>query len=396
MPVEQQLLPHKDLEKYYGKVTWLFVSRNFKKDEKDREALRTHDRFGISSWPQLVLFDPRNDRVLERMSRELEPFKAQLQKHVDAVPKPAGAVLDKLARFRRAQTLRKRGERKNAIRRFAGLAKSEDSLDVWLEAREILRREMRQPRTFDERLEDPDVRERAIAIEDLATVDDAAVLERALPRVEKMLFDDGEHLIVKLRALAVLAPTKGAEIARRADSLLRISNDPLRYAVLAVLRAHPNPALAEPLAALYGGAGVTIPSSNPNVLRSHVARALEASGDASAIGPLADFIARVEPNNGTLGAALGALRGIASRSEPAARKRIVQILLDAFPGPVDDPRYARFDAKWMARRLPGIVKQVVATLGAVLEIPDLPAPPASWTKGDRDRYLTALKERVRS
>ena len=64
MPIEKQLLPDKDLRPFYQKVTWLYVCRRFKSgDAKDVEALRNHDRFGISSWPQMFLFDPRDDRI---------------------------------------------------------------------------------------------------------------------------------------------------------------------------------------------------------------------------------------------------------------------------------------------------------------------------------------------
>ncbi|MCB9891585.1 MAG: hypothetical protein H6832_17965 [Planctomycetes bacterium] len=385
------MLPHKDLAAYYDKVTWLFVSRNFKKDEKDREALRTHDRFGISSWPQLVLFDPRDDTVLEQMSRELDSFKKQLKKHVASVPPPPKEVQDKIARLRRAKALMKQGETLDALRRLESLAKEPDAVDVWLEAREILRHNGKESPTLAERLADPDVRERAIAIEEVTLLEDEKERSAFEAAIEERLFDDDEHLIVKLRALAFLAPTRGAEIAKRAGELLSVPNDPFRYAALALLKEHPNPRVAEQLARLYAGAGTTIPSGNPNVLRSHTASAIATCGDESAIAPIEAFLREVMPNNGTLGASLDALAGVASRAGPGARTRIVAIVLENFPGPVEDARYAAFDSKWMARRLPQIAKQFHTTLVAVSEKRDLPAPPAEWSRELRSEYLRTLK-----
>ena len=80
------------MKAHYGRVTWLFVSRNFKDDEKDREAARTHDRFGISSWPQLVLFDPRDDAVLAFMPRGFDAWVQALAPLADKVPKPTAAT----------------------------------------------------------------------------------------------------------------------------------------------------------------------------------------------------------------------------------------------------------------------------------------------------------------
>ena len=103
------------------------------------------------------------------------------------------------------------------------------------------------------------------------------------------------------------------------------------------------------------------------------------------------FLREVMPNNGTLGASLDALAGVASRCGPAQRKRVVAIILENFPGPVDDARYGAFDSKWMARRLPQIAKQFHATLVAVSERRDLPAPPAEWSRELRTEYLRTLK-----
>ena len=239
------------------------------------------------------------------------------------------------------------------------------------------------------------MRERAIVLEEIAANTEMASGKRALDAAMERLFDADEHLIVKIRALAYLKAHEGAEIAKRAGPLLRVPNDPLRYEALTLLAKHPNPALASQLAELYAGVGKSIPSRNPNVLRSRVAGALVQSGDASAIDGLESFLREVMPNNGTLGASLNALVGIAGRCEAEDKARIVRILLSNFPGPVEDPRYARFGDNWMQRRLPQIAAQMHRALVKVSGNAELPAPGKAWSGELRTRYLEALREAVR-
>ena len=73
------MLPNKALRPYYRKITWLYICRTFKKTPKDLEALRTHDRFGISLWPQMFVFDPADDAVLKKTPRKLGGFMAAFQ-----------------------------------------------------------------------------------------------------------------------------------------------------------------------------------------------------------------------------------------------------------------------------------------------------------------------------
>ncbi len=69
------MLPHEDLKDSYEKVVWIYVCRTWRDDESDREAARTHDRFGVTSWPHLFLIDPNDDRILARLGRSVDALK---------------------------------------------------------------------------------------------------------------------------------------------------------------------------------------------------------------------------------------------------------------------------------------------------------------------------------
>ena len=180
------MLPHPDLAPHYDKVTWLFVTRNFKEDAKDLEAKRTHDRFGISSWPQMMIFDPRDDRVVTMMPRQLEGFIAELKSKADSGPSQSGRGQRRAAQISTVRNQYEDGEKEPAIREMERIARGRDAYEGWIEARELLR-EWRgdDQRIVAERLDDPDPRERAIAIEEhyeptSAVAIDRRVLSRAL------------------------------------------------------------------------------------------------------------------------------------------------------------------------------------------------------------------------
>jgi hypothetical protein len=385
------LLPHKELVPHYDKVTWLFVTRNFKEDDKDREARRTHDRFGISSWPHLVLFDPREDRVLSWMSRQIGPFKKQLLQHADAVPKPGPGPLAKWKQLQ-SQLAGLAQDKPNAaaLESLRALARDEDPLDVWLAAREWLRKLDPAERSIELRLQDPDVRERAIAVEELALLEDDAA-KRWTEAVTARLFDEAEHLIVRIRALRFLESREPQAISQRAEPLLRIPSDELRYSVMKLLVQHPNAKVAPVLTEIFAGAGRKVPSNNPNVLRSHAARALSRCGDAAAIPALAAFLKEVMPNNGTQKTTVEALVGIASRVNADARAKIQTALLEGIPGGVDDPRYARFRPDWIERRLVFIVAYFRDALSEISGVKELPKIGKRWNEELRLDYLKRLR-----
>jgi hypothetical protein len=382
------LLPAKELAPHYGDVTWLFVSRNFKDDEKDREAARTHDRFGITSWPQMVIFDPRDDRVLLQQPRDLQGFLAGLKQCARSVPAaPAG---DRAAADRVAEAVRLRGAGKTepAKRLLQEVAKARDGSGVWLHARELLREMAGGNRAIGEQLEDPDVRERAIAVErilDLAAGEAAKWREPVAARLR----DRQEHLTVRLRALRVLAKADPAAVAASARELLATDNDPFRFAVLEVLQGHPDPQLTSTLVALFEQAGREVESHNPNVLRMHAAKCLGACGDAGAVPALAKASAAGDPRNALSGTLVDALAAIGARTKGKDRQDIVAALVESLPKGLEDAGLDGFGERG-PRMLAAAVDRVHEALQMLVDR-ELPAPPAKWTRQAREQHLAKLQ-----
>lgn len=372
---------------HYDAVTWLFVSRNFKDDVKDREAARTHDRFGITSWPQLILFDPRDDKVLDEMPRGFEPWVRALQPLRNAVPKAGEAEQAALATLLRAQALAPK-DAAGAAALAEPLAANEDPAGVWLAARELLRTLRGDERTPMQRLQDPDVRERALALEALADAGGEAAAGAVEPATA-LLRDGGQNIVVRLRALALLCKVKPALVAAHAGELLAVPNDGFRNLVLQQLAAHPDPQLAPQLAAMFAGAGHKVPSRNPNVLRSHVARCLGKSGDASAIDAVAGIVREANPRNGTTRAVVAALGELAPRLGDADRARAFALLLDGLPAALGEDA-TDVDRRLLKPLLADLHKALAAAGGA-----ELPAPPAGWSAADRAQYVQAVRKAAR-
>jgi Thioredoxin-like/HEAT repeats len=72
--VEKELLTNPAIEPAYDKLSWFFVTRDFTEDARDRRAERVFLRFGITSYPHLLLVDPNNLEVLGETSRSVKPF----------------------------------------------------------------------------------------------------------------------------------------------------------------------------------------------------------------------------------------------------------------------------------------------------------------------------------
>lgn len=389
MPLEQQLLPAPELKEHYGSVTWLFVSRNFKDDVVDREALRTHDRFGITSWPQMVIFDPRDDTVLQEMPRDLPGFVVGLKKHTRSLPQPSAAdraVVEKLAA---AAKLGKEGNAAGQKAILEAIAAGRDGVTGWLRARELLRGDREQ--AIEEQLADPDVRERCIGLERIADLP-ADAAKRHGKAVVARLADADEHLTVRLRAMRQLVKTDPQQIAKNAAQLLAVPNDPFRYAVLDVVTEHPDAKLAAPLLHIFDAAGAAVPSVNPNVLRMHAAKALGAVGDQRAVVSLAEVTRRADPRNGLTGTAIDALVAIAARVDAKGRAEIAAALLESFPADLESAGLDGFGER-AERMLLALAQRVQAALAKVTG-KSLPALPAHWSKPDRVRHLAAVKRIV--
>jgi len=78
--VERELLPNAALKPLYEKLVWVYVYNDFTKSEADLAAYRIRLRFGISSWPNLILVDPHTLGVVGDTGRSVEPFLAAVDR----------------------------------------------------------------------------------------------------------------------------------------------------------------------------------------------------------------------------------------------------------------------------------------------------------------------------
>jgi hypothetical protein len=301
-----------------------------------------------------------------------------------------------------ARRLHAAGRKREAVRRLETLAKKRDRYLGWLEARALLRRwQGGKAPSAKECLADPDPRVRAVALEEiflaLPTGRNAKSSQTKLPhedRILELLVDDGEDIVVRLRALWCLAAARPARVTKHAGALLDVSNDPFRYKVLKALEGAPDSQLSRILVRLFEGAGSTVPSKNPNVLRIHTARVLAKVGDASAVGALAEVARAADDRNGLTGVTVDALGAIGARSRPGVRRQVVAVLLESFPPALGEPLTDPRRAAGAKRRRLALVKRVAAALTTASAAKRLPSPPGTWTEKDRKAYLRRLKRAI--
>jgi hypothetical protein len=164
---------------------------------------------------------------------------------------------------------------------------------------------------------------------------------------------DETDLVLKYRALEVLAEKAPKEVVARAKTLLAVPNDPFRFLAMKVLG---DAGMAEAAPALAALVDRPTDSLNPNVLRITAIRALGACGDATAVGTIRPHAITGDSRNGLTGVSIDALAAIAKRvkdARPAAKKA----LNEAWPKPPKEPGEAR--------RVVGLAKRVHRALVAV-------------------------------
>jgi len=289
------LLPSADLKPAYDKIVWLYVYRDFSSSEADLKAERISLRFGLTSWPQLILVDPESLRVLRQTGRTVTSFLAA----VDS------------ARV-------KASESSTAVDRV----KQADARAVQLES-------------------DPSV---ALAKQHL----------------------DDEDIVVRYRALSILAEQDPESVAARAESLLQVRNDPFRYEVCKVLAKTGNAAANSALESLVRQPAH---SNNPNVLRSRAVAALSACGDADSVDVIRPF-AKGSYLNMLTRTAVDSLAAIASR-HPEARDRVRQILVEAYPVPPSAPSqtHSRYCVR-LAQRVHSALEKITGESRAFPDVYD--------------------------
>jgi hypothetical protein len=296
--LEKQLLPSAGLKPAYDKVVWLYVFRDFSHSEADLKAERISLRFGLTSWPQLILVDPESLRVLQHTGRSVTSFLAAV-----------------------------------------GSAKVKAS----------------QSSTAPDRVKQADAR--AIQLES----DPSAVLA-------KRYLDDAD-IVVRYRALSILAEQDPASVAARAESLLQVRNDPFRYEVCKVLATTGNVAAKTALESLVREPAH---SNNPNVLRSRAVKALAACGDADSVDAIRPFTKGSYLNMLTR-TAVDSLAVLVER-HPEARDRVRQILIEAYPAPPSDPNQTHSHyCLLLARRVHSALEKITGASRTFPEVYDAAA-----------------------
>jgi HEAT repeat protein len=350
------LLTHEDLAPWYEKAVWIYVCRTWREDTKDKEAERIHTRFGITSWPHLLLIHPGSDEVLVRAGRNLNALSGAFERAADAVEPPTHAQLVLLRRVEEAE--------------------SDDTL--------------KESRLLDRLMSlSPHVRAQTLA--SLETTGERAQTPEVRTRIVEMLSDP--DVVVRYRALTWLLASGADSVFDHAEELLLEDNDTIRFALLEALAKRSIPKLAPVLTRLVLEAGKGVPSGNPNVLRGRAARCLVTSGDASSIDALAPIAREANARNTTTRTVVEALGAIADRSDEATRKRVIEILLASYPDAV--PPLGGGKRSVVERYAVRLAEAVTRGLGQALERNELPKAPEAWSEKTREAYLEEVTTWVR-
>lgn len=254
--MERELLSNTELSSSYDDVIWMYLFQDFSHSEADRAAERVAIRFGISSWPQHFLIDPKNLKVIGDTQRRLKTFRAA----VASVKLGDSAVVPSLRALTEADHLA-------------------EQLEVKQDAEQAL-----------------------------------ALLGH-------------EDVVVRYRAIEILADKKPEEIVKRAGPLLAVEHDQTRYAVCAVLAEFGDESTAPALEAIVRDPGK---SRNPNVARIRAVQALASCGTAESLKVVRSHAASGVYFNGLTGVSIDTVLAIAKR-HPESEKAARVILKDAFP-----------------------------------------------------------------
>ncbi|MCP4513551.1 MAG: HEAT repeat domain-containing protein, partial [Fuerstiella sp.] len=156
-------------------------------------------------------------------------------------------------------------------------------------------------------------------------------------RLARRYLDD-DDIVVRYRALHVLAEKDPKFVAKQAVALLQVPNDTFRYDVCTTLGTVGRKDARGALESLVRN---PVHSRNPNVLRIRAVSALATCGNrdsVSAIRPLT----RGSYLNGLTGTAIKSVVEIA-KSDPTARAEVRQILIESFPQQLEEtPVHARY------------------------------------------------------
>ena len=170
---------------------------------------------------------------------------------------------------------------------------------------------------------------------------------------------DDVDVVVRYRALQVLADKAPRSIAPRAVELLQVPNDPFRFKVCEILKAAADPKGAPALEALVRDPQHAL---NPNVLRIRAVQALATCGRPESVETIAPHAQSGAYFNGLTRISIDTLEAIADKHKKA-RDAVREALRAAYPPPAD-PKDARAHRACLA-----LAKHVHKALGSKKRFP---------------------------
>ncbi len=223
---------------------------------------------------------------------------------------------------------------------------------------------------------DPD----AIAVE----LEETTAGKKAHPKAAQLVGDADP--VVRFRALQNLVATAPSEVVKRAKTLLQVTSDPFRFAVLGALKAAGDPSASQAVLALLKDAdSPEVASRNPNVLRLNAADALGAMGDVAAIEALKPYATTGAYLNMLTKTSVQAIASIGARCGDKAKRPAAEALLGTFPKadaiPANEVLYRQQLVEAVHKGLEGV-------LGSG---PDLPK---DWTEASRAALVKAWQARL--
>ena len=365
------MFPSAELKPYYDSVIWLWVYRDFKKGPADLTAERVHNRFGVSSWPQLFFFDG-SSTVLVECGRTVVEFKQAADTALEKIAKPDPAIAPLLQKMQAAKKLI--ADRKDASKALAAFQPS-DPGEFHLEARELLGL---RPAT-EKDLTDLDADRRADALD--------LCLAKKVPVAKEFALHRDPDADVRLRAVAYLAAVSPDRLAAVLGDLLSDAMDGVKYAALDAVKAAPDPKCGPALCDAWRALGAgKIPSRNPNVVRMKLAEVLGPCGGDDAVPLLESIASKRDFLNGTTTTSVRALGQLGKRKAKGAAAALLKCFPDAVTPEIEK-----------SKRAPNCIALARAVHEALTEACGEPpaAFPKTWTGDDRSRLLEAWSRRVK-
>jgi hypothetical protein len=280
------LLPSKKLTVIYDKVVWVWVCRDFKASgrrgateeqiARDTVAKTTFDRFGITSYPHLTFVDPYKGTFIGRSGRNVKSLLNAANAAAAKVKRPNKGFDTLKKKFDSAKALLKEGKTKEAKNRFQELLAPADPWEFYIEAREILTGlgTYSKPKLPDAReLKDPSDSRRAEVLKFYKDHFPKTPFEQ---KALALLSDpDG---LVRVRCAEYIAAAAPAKFSiTRLDAMLHDPLDTVKWIAIKHLTKNPDPARKPLLLRVQTEHKQRkIKSSNPNVFRGGIERALKA------------------------------------------------------------------------------------------------------------------------